>query len=203
MVGVFGEEEAVGGGGWGEGGEEGEAVAEEGGGVGGDGLEEENEGLEPGAGDGVVAAGEAGGCDGVAVGVAEYVGGAHEQGLQLGVEFGVVDTYGAHAAAEDDERTQDRGRYRFIGGVEAQCFEQFRDECFDLVVGAFAAFGEFEYADIFGPDIVDYGGEVVGYGYVYIAGFASFLRDIRSGKSREIAVDDFDQVSVFKCDIVW
>ena len=202
-MGVCGVVGGGGGGGGGVGGAAGEAVAGVGWGVGGDGLEEEEEDLEPGAGDGVVAAGEAGGGDGVAVGVAEYVGGAHEQGLQLGVEFGVVDAYGAHAAAEDDERTQDRGRYRFIGGVEAQGFEQFRDECFDLIVGAFAAFGEFEYADIFGPDVVDYGGEVVGYGYVYIAGFASFLRDICSGKSREIAVDDFDQVSVFKCDIVW
>lgn len=103
---------------------------------GGDGEDEIDEGSGPFVGHGVAQSVEAVAGLGGGFGVAQYVVGAVEEGLEFGVEFAVVEFGHGHAAAEYGEFCGESRGEGVFGVVVAQGLEQVRHEGVDLVVGS-------------------------------------------------------------------
>lgn len=133
--------------------------------------------------------------------VSEDVVGGVEQGLQFCVELSVVELNDFHPSAEYGEPCENGRGECFVGVEETHRFHQMRHECVDLVVcpGAFAR--EFDNPDVGCPDVECDCSYLVIYIEDDVAGVAFRFWDVCSDKSGEVAVYDFNDITVFEVNI--
>lgn len=170
------------------------------------GLGDEGEAGEEGAGGGVGDVGgealEAAGGGAGGVGVAQDGVGGAEEGLELAVDFGVVEAGVAHASHEYAEGCDDVGGQWLVGAVGVDGALQARDEGVDDVVDAAAVAGKFDDAHIVGADVVDDGGKVLSDRDVDVAATAAAAWHVASAEPGEGSVDDAYEVALAEVDFV-
>ena len=170
------------------------------------GLGDEGEVGEEGEGGGVGDVGgealEAAGGGAGGVGVAQDGVGGAEEGLELAVDFGVVEVGVAHAAYEYAEGCDDVGGQWLVGAVGVDGALQARDEGVDDVVDAAAVAGKFDDAHIFGADVIDDGGKVLSDRDVDVAAAAAAAWHVAPAEPGEGSVDDAYEVALAEVDFV-